>query len=63
MPEHVAAIRQHGPCPQHRRTFKPVREWFPVEGAEEGEAAGAGTKKRAAASGGRGGRKKKAADA
>ena len=22
--EHLAALRMHGPCPQHRRTFKPV---------------------------------------
>ena len=22
--EHLAALRLHGPCPQHRRTFKPV---------------------------------------
>ena len=25
-PEHLAAIRRHGPCPLHRRTFSPVRE-------------------------------------
>jgi ribonuclease HII len=23
-PEHFAALRQHGPCPQHRRSFAPV---------------------------------------
>ena len=25
-PEHLAAFRQHGPCPDHRRSFAPVRE-------------------------------------
>jgi ribonuclease HII len=25
-PEHIAAIREHGPCPIHRRTFSPVSE-------------------------------------
>ncbi|MBI5819320.1 MAG: ribonuclease HII [Verrucomicrobia bacterium] len=25
-PEHLAALREHGPCPVHRRTFGPVRE-------------------------------------
>ncbi len=25
-PEHLAALREHGPCPQHRRSFAPVRE-------------------------------------
>ena|GEM_PF-6328618 len=24
--EHVAALRQHGACPIHRRSFGPVRE-------------------------------------
>ncbi|MFC3549951.1 ribonuclease HII [Lysobacter cavernae] len=24
-PAHLAALRQHGPCPQHRRSFAPVR--------------------------------------
>lgn len=24
--EHLAALREHGPCPAHRRTFSPVRE-------------------------------------
>ncbi|MDD0809066.1 ribonuclease HII [Curvibacter sp. RS43] len=23
---HLAALREHGPCPEHRRTFAPVRE-------------------------------------
>jgi ribonuclease HII len=25
-PEHFAALRAHGPCPQHRRSFAPVRQ-------------------------------------
>lgn len=25
-PEHLAALTRHGPCPQHRRSFAPVRE-------------------------------------
>lgn len=25
-PEHLAALREHGPCPHHRRSFAPVRE-------------------------------------
>jgi len=25
-PEHLAALRAHGACPQHRRTFGPVRD-------------------------------------
>ena len=25
-PEHLAALRAHGACPEHRRTFAPVRE-------------------------------------
>ena len=25
-PQHLAALRRHGPCPQHRRSFAPVRE-------------------------------------
>jgi len=24
--EHLVALRQHGPCPEHRRTFRPVTE-------------------------------------
>jgi len=24
-PEHLAALREHGPCPDHRRSFAPVR--------------------------------------
>jgi ribonuclease HII len=25
-PEHLAALKQHGPCSEHRRSFAPVRE-------------------------------------
>lgn len=25
-PEHFSALREHGPCPQHRRSFAPVRQ-------------------------------------
>ena len=25
-PQHLAALRQHGPCPHHRRSFTPVRD-------------------------------------
>lgn len=25
-PAHLAALRRHGPCPEHRRSFAPVRE-------------------------------------
>jgi ribonuclease HII len=27
-PEHLAALRAHGPCPQHRRSFAPVSRAF-----------------------------------
>jgi len=26
-PGHLAALRRHGPCPAHRRSFAPVRDW------------------------------------
>jgi ribonuclease HII len=27
--EHLAALARHGPCPEHRRSFEPVRQtWF-----------------------------------
>jgi ribonuclease HII len=25
-PEHLQALREHGPCPEHRRSFAPVRD-------------------------------------
>jgi len=30
-PEHLAALRRLGPCPQHRRTFAPVRDCLQPE--------------------------------
>lgn len=29
--EHLAKIKQWGPSPIHRRTFAPLREWFPIK--------------------------------
>lgn len=41
-PEHLAALRTHGPCPQHRRSFAPVRAserpWFNDLAASPGTA-------------------------
>lgn len=31
-PAHLAALRSHGPCPQHRRSFAPVRACLVDEG-------------------------------
>ncbi len=35
-PEHLAALAQYGPCPEHRQTFQPVKDslqpWFPFVG-------------------------------
>ena len=28
---HKAAVFKHGPCRVHRRTFQPLKSWFPVE--------------------------------
>jgi hypothetical protein len=25
VPAHLAALQQHGPCPEHRRSFEPVK--------------------------------------
>ena len=36
---HVEAIRRHGPCPEHRRTFAPVKTWYPLEVDEAKEEA------------------------
>jgi ribonuclease HII len=27
-PDHLRALRDHGPCPLHRRSFRPVAEAF-----------------------------------
>jgi len=32
-PEHLAALRAHGACIEHRRSFAPVREVLPPDGA------------------------------
>jgi len=42
-PEHLAALRTHGPCPQHRRSFAPVsrafsQDLFPVSHSPAGDA-------------------------
>lgn len=30
-PEHLEGLAQHGPCPEHRKTFQPVRaHWLPL---------------------------------
>jgi ribonuclease HII len=29
-PAHLAALAEHGPCPQHRRSFAPVRAALPA---------------------------------
>lgn len=44
VPEHVEAVRKHGPCPVHRRTFAPIKTWYPLETAEK-EAGGSKPKK------------------
>ena len=31
-PAHLAALAQHGPCAQHRRSFAPVRDWQTASG-------------------------------
>lgn len=33
---HVAAIRRHGPCPIHRRTFEPIKSMVAARGREGG---------------------------
>ncbi len=32
-PAHLAALREHGPCPQHRRSFAPVRDALGLQAA------------------------------
>lgn len=32
VPSHVEAIRRHGPSPAHRRSFAPVKTWWPADG-------------------------------
>ncbi|WP_084170382.1 ribonuclease HII [Paraburkholderia ferrariae] len=31
-PQHLAALREHGPCVHHRRSFAPVREAYALQG-------------------------------
>lgn len=31
-PQHLAALREHGPCEHHRRSFAPVREAYTLHG-------------------------------
>lgn len=33
-PEHLEALRRHGPCAAHRRSFAPVRTWLGLQNAE-----------------------------
>lgn len=33
-PAHLAALQTHGPCPQHRRSFAPVRRALGLETAQ-----------------------------
>jgi len=35
-PEHLEALRRHGPCEIHRKTFRPVRELLAVQEVFEG---------------------------
>ena len=35
-PEHLEALRLHGPCSIHRRSFRPVRELLFVQEVFEG---------------------------
>jgi ribonuclease HII len=35
---HMAAVRQHGPCPEHRRSFEPIKSmvgWTKPEKPQE----------------------------
>lgn len=34
VPAHIEAIRKHGPCIAHRRSFAPVKHWWPVKKAK-----------------------------
>src|SRR5207245_10157003 len=27
-PEHLAGLARHGPCPEHRKTFQPVKDYL-----------------------------------
>ena len=34
-PAHVAALKLHGPCVLHRRSFAPLRTWLAAEDADD----------------------------
>ncbi len=27
-PEHLAGLARHGPCPEHRKTFQPIKDYL-----------------------------------
>ena len=33
--QHQLAVHKHGPSPVHRRTFAPLKHWFPLPSSEE----------------------------
>jgi len=39
---HLQALLEHGPCPEHRRSFRPVREVLRLRTAKAEDAAGSG---------------------
>lgn len=39
-PEHLEALKVHGPCPEHRRSFRPVREALGLDVSEDAVAIG-----------------------
>jgi ribonuclease HII len=39
-PSHLAALTEHGPCPQHRRSFAPVRHAMGASGESPGRMSG-----------------------
>lgn len=55
-PAHKEAVRVHGPSPIHRRTFAPLKHWFPLPEKEEAEGQGAEDEPKKS---GKGGKKRK----
>lgn len=47
---HMDAVAKHGPCDVHRRTFAPLKTWFPLPApaAEPAEDSSATTEKKGA---------------
>jgi len=39
-PAHVAALKLHGPCVLHRRSFAPLRTWLAAEADAPGVSSG-----------------------